>query len=136
MVKRSITTAIACLAGCLLMASVVFTGLNTLAGKWRLVQLYGSEVGPSSSPITLEFNSRGALIGHSSCGLFTGRWRASEGGLRIKDLVPSKCACGELRAVESKLLDAMGQAEQHRLGKNSLVLMHQGRTVALLVPLG
>ncbi|MEO8590128.1 MAG: META domain-containing protein [Flavobacteriales bacterium] len=136
MVKRSITTVLACLAGCLLMGSVVFTGLHGIAGKWRLVELYGTDVAQFASPVTLEFDKRGVLVGHSSCGLFTGSWRACENGLRIKDLVPSTCACGELRTVERKLLDAMGEAEQHRLEKNQLVLMHHGKRVALLVPVG
>jgi len=138
MIKRSIATVLACFAGCLLMGSVVFTGLHVkgITGKWRLVKLYGTDVGQLFSPVTLEFESHGLLLGSSRCGLFAGRWRASQSELRIKDLVPSSCACGELRAVERKLLTAMGEAEQHRVEMNRLVLMHDGQPVALLVPLG
>lgn len=138
MVKRSITLVMACFTGCLLMGSVVFTGLrvNGIAGKWRLVKLYGSDVAQFASPVTLEFDKRGVVLGHSSCGLFTGRWRACENGLRIQDLVPSSCAVDEMRAVERKLLVAMGQAEQHRVENNRLVLMHNGKPVALLEPVG
>lgn len=138
MVKRSITTVLACLAGCLMMGSVVFTGLHVkgITGKWRLVSLYGTEVGALFSPVTLEFESHGLLLGSSQCGLFAGRWRAGQSALRINDLVPSSCACGELRTIERKLLTAMSEAEQHRLVKDKLVLMHEGKPVAMLVPVG
>jgi heat shock protein HslJ len=120
------------------MGSVVFTGLHVkgITGKWRLVNLYGTDVGALFSPVTLEFESHGLLLGSSRCGFFAGRWRAGQSALRIKDLVPSTCACGELRTIESKLLTAMSEAEQHRLVKDKLVLMHQGKPIATLAPVG
>lgn len=138
MVKRTITSVLACLTGCVMMGSVVFTGLHVkgITGKWRLVNLYGTDVGSLFSPVTLEFESHGLLLGRSRCGVFAGRWRAGQSALRINDLVASTCACGELRTIERKLLTAMSEAEQHRRVKDKLVLMHEGKPVAMLAPVG
>lgn len=136
MLKRSTILFSGMMFGHALLGSVVFTGVclsKQLVGKWLVVQVFSVDLPAANPPISLELDKYGKLIGRSRCGVFTGQWSTGQSALRFKGLMPSACECGEARQLEQSLIRAMGTAEQHRLDKNGLVLMHNGKAVAKLV---
>ncbi len=133
-----ITTTLACvLLGCTVFGSVVFLGVplsSRLLGQWRVVQVFGDKLDPGASPLTIRFDKDGKLVGHSRCGTFTGRWTTGPDQVRFQSMVPSGCDRNDPGALESRLFQAMSIAREARVEKSGVLLMHQGKPVAMLVP--
>lgn len=137
MFKRIATTIATLVLTYAVFGSVVFPGISLssrLLGRWRVVQVFGSDLSRTFPPLTIELDKSGKLIGKSKCGTFTGRWSTGKNEVRFQGLVPSACNCGDMRLVEQKVIEAMGAARETRIDKNGVVLMHGGKPVALLVP--
>lgn len=137
MIKRATTTFTVLVLSYAVLGSVVFLGVplsSRLLGQWRVVQVFGAEVNQSEHQLTIRFDKDGRVVGRSKCGAFTDQWTTGPDRLHIQGLKPSGCALTEQNAMERRLMEAMGQARETRVEKNGVMLMHQGRPVALLVP--
>lgn len=137
MITRLTTTLLSAVCACSLFGSVVFLGIplsSRLLGQWRVVQVFGDKLDPGGSPLTIRFDKDGKLVGRSKCGTFTGRWSTGPDQVRFQGMVPSGCSGGDPGAVEERLIRAMAVAREARVEKHGVVLMHQGKAVALLVP--
>ncbi|MBL7951854.1 MAG: META domain-containing protein [Flavobacteriales bacterium] len=137
MLKRLATTISTLILTYAVLGSVVFPGISLssrLLGRWRVVQVFGSDLSRTLPPLTIELDKSGKLIGKSTCGTFTGRWSTGKNEVRFQGLVPSACECDDMRLVERTVIEAMGAARETRIDKNGMVLMQGGRAVALLVP--
>ena len=137
MIKRLAATIPALVLSCVMLGSVVFTGISLsskLMGRWRVVKVFGSELSSVFPPMTIDLDKSGRLTGRSRCGTFTGRWSTGNNEVRFQSLIPSSCTCGDLRLAEQKFLEAIGSARQTKIGKDGLMLMGGGKPVALLVP--
>lgn len=137
MYKRATTTLFALVLTYVVLGSVVFMGVplsSRLLGQWRVVQVFGSDVSRGLPPLTIRFDKDGKLVGRSNCGTFTGKWSTGPNQVRFQGMVPSGGDCGEMSAVEQRVIKAMAVARETRVEKNGVVLMHAGKPVALLVP--
>lgn len=137
MITRITATLASLLIVCTAFGSVVFLGVplsSRLLGQWRVVQVFGDNLDPGASPLTIRFDKDGKLVGHSKCGTFTGRWTTGPDQVRFQGMVPSGCDRSDMGTVESRLFQAMAVAREARVEKNGVLLMHQGRPVAMLVP--
>lgn len=137
MLKRAALTISTLVLGYAVLGSVVFLGVplsSRLLGQWRVVQVFGSDLGRAMPPLTIRFDKDGKLVGRSKCGTFTGSWSTGPNQIRLQGMVPSGCECGEMRAVEQRVINAMAVARETRIEKNGVVLLHAGKPVAMLVP--
>lgn len=137
MMKRLTITMCTLAVTWVVMGSVVFTGVSLssrLLGRWRVVQVFGSELSSTLPPFTVELDRTGRVVGRSTCGTFSGRWSTGRNEVRFQGMRPSTCNCGELRQVEQRVIEAMGAARETRIDRNGVMLMQEGRPVALLVP--
>ncbi|MBX2973872.1 MAG: META domain-containing protein [Flavobacteriales bacterium] len=135
--RRLVLATSAPLLACGVSASVVFLGVplsSRLLGQWRVVQVFGNDLTRSFPPFTVRFEKDGRLVGRSGCGTFTGNWTTGPDRVHFRGMVPSGGNCGELSVVERKVIEAMAVARETRVEKNGVVLMHEGKPVALLVP--
>jgi len=105
---------------------VVFLGVplsSRLLGQWRVVQVFGNDPTRSFPPFTIRFDQNGKLVGRSDCGTFTGNWSTGPNQVRFQGMVPSEGDCGEMSAVEQRLIKVMAVARETRVEKNGVALL-------------
>lgn len=137
MFKRLATTSATLTLTYVVLGSIVFMGVplsSRLLGQWRVVEVFGSDLSQALSPLTIRFDKDGRLVGRSSCGTFRGRWSTGPDRVHFVGLAHAEGRCGEQGAEERQVMEAMAGTREARMEQNGMVLMHQGRPVARLIP--
>lgn len=95
----------------------------SLTGQWFLTSLNGS--GYQGSRISLQFNEKSRISGHSGCNrYFASSSRPTNGSLNFGFIGSTKklCASQQANQLESVYLQALKQVQYYQLKGNQLVL--------------
>ena len=111
------------------------TALSMLADtQWKLVELGGQQVliTPPQKPVTLAFSPEGRRIaGSAGCNSYLGTFSDDHGTLQLNPGGMTLMACADPAGTrEKKFVAMLRSADGYKLNGDTLLLTHDGKTVA------